>query len=431
LICPEGLENESTMTTLSRSTTVAFWLLMLVAQVLAFLLFKDLADLSQWWFQSSREFTMSIWYNRWTISGVSLLALALSVVLWLRNPTVLGRGLMFVLVAIGLFNCYVGILNPGLMFRAQQGADEAKFVSVAEAPGYLEQMLYASYAEEPFSSVDEISVIVLETDQGARAYTDYYMLQPHVANAGTIDGEEVVMTYCGLTNMGIAYSPSINGEPVQLRAITQLRNNLVMADAFTGEPIQQFWGSMERDGEFGPAMREWPSLRMPFGSFRELFPDGLVYVNGIEQQSDNILVQLFDRIIRDGVMVHAVRTLQWLSNEPAFPTITEFDERLPRKELVWGISVGQDHVAYTKEFVAQQPGGLVNVSIGGKALVVRYDSEFDAVVAFYNPGAKPVRDVDLFGNTDQGKLERVETLKSGIFWFIWYDFHKDTDVNRQ
>lgn len=186
---------------------------------------------------------------------------------------------------------------------------------------------------------------------------------------------------------------------------------------------------MERDGEHGPSMREWPSLRMPFGSFRKLYPDGLVYVNGIKQQSDNALVQLFDTLIRDGVMVHAVRNMQWQSDEPAFPTITEFDDRLPKKKLVWGITVNRENVAYTKEFIAEQ-GGLINVSIGGEILTISYDSDYDSIAAFYNPAGKTITAVDIFGNSSHGALRRVESLKSGIFWFIWYDFHKDTDLNR-
>ncbi len=237
------------------------------------------------------------------------------------------------------------------------------------------------------------------------------------------------MTYCGLTNMGIAYSPVIAGRELNLRAITQLRNNLVMLDTGTGEPIQQIWGTLEKDGEKGPAMRQWPTLRMPFASFRTLYPHGKVYVNGIKQQSDNVLVRLFDTFIRDGIMVHAVRTLQWQSDQPAFPTITEFDDRLPVKQLVYGINVGDDHVAYTKDFLIAN-GALLNVEIGGQALVIYYDAHYDSVVAFYNKSRDPVTRVDLFGQSDQGSLDRVETLKSSIFWFIWRDFFKHTAVNR-
>ncbi len=407
---------------------ILFWAMMIVAQGCAFILFKDLADISQWWVQSTREFTMAVWYLRWPLALTTLIALTAAIYLWRQSRSILSTPLIVLLSFVCLFNWYSGFLNTKLMFRAKLG-DDAMFVSVEKAPGYLKEMLHASYDKEHFESVDEISVMVLETDQGARAYTDYYMLQPHIADAGTIAGEKVVMTYCGLTNMGIAYSPVIGDQPLQLRAMTQLRNNLVMADSNTGEPIQQFWGTLERDGEKGPAMKQWATIRMPFGSFRQLYPDGKVFINGIRQQSDNPLVRAFDTLIRDGMMVHAVRTLQWQSDEPAFPTIKEFDERLPRKQLVYGLNVGEDYVAYTKQFIDEQ-GGLLNVEIGNQPLVIYYDEDFDSIAAYYNRSGQPVRSVDLFGNSDQGQLERVETLKNAVFWFIWYDFNKTTDVNR-
>lgn len=401
---------------------------MVIAQIGAFLIFKDLADISQWLVQSSREFTMGVWYNRWIITIATLLALIASIVVWRRHRVIRG-GLLFALVLLCFFNLYAGMINTKLMFRPQMHEGQAKFVSVKEAPAYLSEMSHASYETEQFDSPDEINVIVLETDEGAIAYTDYYLLQPHVVTAGPIDGEEVIMTYCGLTNMGVAYSPVIGDQKVDLRVMTQLRNNLVMLDMNTGEPIQQMWGSMEKDGEHGPSMREWPTLRMPFGSFKELYPDGKVYVNGIDQQSDNALVRFFDYIVRDGMMLHAVRTLQWQSDKPAFPTVKEFDDRLPVKELVYGISIDNDHVAYTQKFVNEQ-GGIINVTVGGKPLVVYNDEKYDSLVAFYNPTGSDVSSVDLFGSSDRGALKRVETLKSKIFWFIWRDFYKQTDLNR-
>lgn len=417
------------VTSTSVSLKWSFWSLVLIAQVLAFLLFKDLADISQWVVQSSREFTMGVWYLRWPIAFATLLALGGSFIIWWRNRQLLHTGWMLALTLFCLLNVYSGMFNTWLMFRPQQYEEQAKFVSVEEAPHYLQQMSYASYEDDQFDSVDEISVIVLETDQGARAYTDYYLLQPHVVNAGSIDGEEVVMTYCGLTNMGVAYSPVIKGQQLNLRVMTQLKNNLVMWDTNTGEPIQQFWGTMERDGEKGPAMKEWPTLRMPFGSFRKLYPDGLVFVNGIQQQSDNPLVRLWDWVVRDGMMLHAVKTLQWQTDKPAFPTITEFDARLPKKQLVYAFTIEDDAVAYTKEFIADK-GGLLNVMVGGRPVVVYYDKALDTVAVYYNPDGVEVAHVDPFGQSDRGKLQRVESLKSGIFWFIWYEFNKHTDLNR-
>ena len=48
---------------------------MLIAQTCAFLIFKDLADISQWLVQSTREFTMMVWYNRHIITAAGLLSL--------------------------------------------------------------------------------------------------------------------------------------------------------------------------------------------------------------------------------------------------------------------------------------------------------------------------------------------------------------------
>jgi hypothetical protein len=123
-------------------------------------------------------------------------------------------------------------------------------------------------------------------------------------------------------------------------------------------------------------------------------------------------------------------SLQWVGDDPAFPTIDEFDDRLPRKALIYGLNVGDDYVAYTKDFVIEQ-GGIVNTSIGGRNVVIAYDEQYDSVTAFYNDTGAPVGAVNVMGALADGRtLSRVETLKSEAFWFIWANFFKNTDVNR-
>ena len=405
-----------------------FWLSMLIAQVCAFVIFKDLADISQWLVQSSREFTMMVWYNRHIIGGIAILALLVSLLTWWTERKLCPKLLLGFLVFVFVFNFYSGMVNPKWMFRSQQ--HEAKFVPVEEAPTYMEQSLYlAHFGPESYASVDDIDVVVLETDNGAYAYSDYYLLQPHVAKGDTIDGEEVIMTYCGLTNLGIAYSPVIDEQPLDLTVMTQLKNNLVLFDKNSGQAIQQLWGTMERD----PAqvrMKEWPTIRMPFGSFRQLYPDGKVFINEIAGFSENPVLAAWDRLVRHGMMLWGVG-LNWLDNEkPAFPTIDFKDRRLPMKELIYSISIGDDHVVYSKDFIIEQ-GNNINVEIGGEPIVIDYDPEFDSVAAFFNTTDTDVTGIDIFGNTDTGvKLERVNTLKSRLFWFIFAEFYPDTDVNR-
>ncbi len=412
----------------SLNRKIVFWVAMALAQIGAFIIFKDLADISQWVVQSTREFTMNIWYNRYLLASVSVALLALSVWLWWSYRRVCPKPLLIILVLFFGLNFYSGTVNPKWMFRAQQ--HEAKFVSVEQAPEYFQRSLqWAHFGDRDYGSVDDINVIVLETDSGAYAYSDYYLLQPHVVKADTIDGEEVIMTYCGLTNLGIAYSPVIGDQKLDLRVMTQLKNNLVLTDDNTGEAIQQLWGTMERSPEHGK-MKEWPTVRMPFRSFKTLYPDGKVFVNEIPEFSENPVLALWDRLVRHGMMYPGVG-LQWnRPDEPAFPTIDYKDQRLPMKELVYALNVGDDFVAYTKEFLAQR-GSPVNVAIGDRRVVVDYDADYDVVTAFFNPTDRAIHEVDIFGRTPDGAVfERVNTLKSNLFWFILVEFYPQTDVNR-
>ena len=401
---------------------------MFVAQAGAFLIFKDLADISQWVVQSSREFTMMVWYNRHLIGGAAIGALIISLLAWRAEKSMCPKFLLGFLVFMFSLNFYSGMINPKWMFRAQQ--HEAKFVSVDEAPEYMKRSIdHAHFGSESYGSVDDIEVIVLETDNGGYAYSDYYLLQPHVVKGDMIDGEEVIMTYCGLTNLGIAYSPVIGDQSLDLTVMTQLKNNLVMFDKNSGEPIQQLLGTMERDPS-KQKMKEWPTIRMPFRTFKALYPDGRVFVNEIPGFLESPVFALWDRLVRHRMMVPGVG-LNWLDNdEPAFPTVEYKDKRLPMKGFVYSVSVGDDHVAYTKQFVNAQ-GNAINVDIGGKAVVIDYDPQFDVLTAFFADGGKRVSDVDIFGLTDDGRqLERVNTLKSKMFWFIFVEFYPETDVNR-
>ncbi len=404
-----------------------FWVLIAVSLVLNFLIFKDLADVSQWVVRSTREFTMAVWFNRKLIVAISLGALVAAWILWYRDRELCRRGFLIGATVLSLFLFYSGYINPHVMFRSQQHT--AQFVPVDEARPYFERIFdYSRFGWEKYPSIDDISVMVLETDQGAIAYSDYFILQPHVATGGTVDDEPVIMTYCGLTNLGIAYSPIIDGQELELSVMTQLENNLVLWDHNTGQPIQQIWGTMERAPERG-RMKEWPTTRMPFASFEKLYPDGRVFVNEIDSFGENPFTALFDRLTRHVMMYNGV-SLQWVGEDPAFPTIDEFDERLPRKSLIYGLNVGDDYVAYTKEFIAAN-GNVINTRIGGRDIVISFDKKFDSVGAFYNDTGRAIEEVDVHGRTSEGEqLARVETLKNQAFWFIWANFYNSTDVNR-
>jgi len=407
---------------------ITFWISMLIAQLGAFILFKDLADISQWVVQSSREFTMFVWYNKWIFAAIALSGLIVSVAVWRTDRKVCPKLLLVFLIVLFGINFYSGMFNTRLMFRSQQHV--ANFVPVSEAPRYLQLSLdKAHFGPRSWATVDDIEVLVLETDQGAYAYSDYYLLQPHVVKGGSVNGEEVIMTYCGLTNLGIAYSPVIGDQELDLTVMTQLKNNLVLVDKNSGHPIQQLLGSQERDPE-QRKMKEWPTVRMPFRAFKHLYPNGMVFINEISGLTDNLVLALWDRLVRNGMMLWGVG-LNWLDNDkPAFPTIEFKDTRLPMKELVYAISVNGEHVAYSIGFIKQQ-GNIINTIIGEAPIVINYDTQLDIVTAFFKNDEAPVNKINVFGKIPGGvQLERVNTLKSKLFWFVFVEFYPDTDVNR-
>ena len=383
---------------------------LLAAVGASWILFQELADMSQLVIPTNRRRVVAVWRRRRLIAGVALVGMAGSAALWRQDPGLMPGWLLAVILLLSAALLYAGLVNPQLMFRSQQRT--ARFMSTSEARRWVRP--------------DE-SVIVIEINGDARAYTARYLLQPHIAHSESVGGEDVVMTYCGLTNLGIAYTPEIDGQRLDLRVMNQIENNLIMWDANTGTPIQQIWGYREGAPE-KRRMREWPTRRMPFSAFCELFPEGRVFANEIAGVGRNPVRFAWDTGVRR-LMTAGVRK-QERSEKPAFPSIDHTDTRLPMKAKIYGFNVGADYVAYTIESV-RASGGIVNATVGGRPVAVVYHVEYDSLGVYYNDTDGPVGQVDVHGTTPQGRqLKPVESLKAGAYWFIWCHFFPTTDVNR-
>jgi hypothetical protein len=398
---------------------IIFWTSMSIALAVAFLIFKDLADISQWIIQGSRETTMAVWYNRVPLAVTSMVFAIIASIVWFKTRVGIGtKGFVaLLLIFIGMWAS--GIVNPHIMMRPRQ--DNAVWVDTAEARKYVE--------------ADE-SVIVYEIDGAARAHADQQVLRPHVAGGAPVNGKNVVMTYCGLTNLGMAYVPEIDGRKLDLAPMTQLENNLVMFDANSGEPIQQLWGQTEADVVAGNdrGMEEYPTFRMPFQKFAKAYPDGEVFINDYLVKDmrpefwQNPLLFAYDRVME--VIFNTAIDLQRDIEAPVFPTIEHRDERLPTKELIWGFDINHDYVAYTEDFVREN-GNLINAMVGGENVVIAWDEEYQSLGVYFNFTGEKVQGMDFFGLTDSGaKLPRIETLKAGAYWLVWTNFFPQTDLNR-
>lgn len=386
------------------------WLSLVAAAFLSFRLFRDLADLSQWLVQTPRDKTMWTFYHRHPLAAATAGLWLMALLTWWFGDAGFGAVFWIVTVAAALA-FYSGYINPHIMMRAQQYS--ARYYTIEDAKKHLQP---------------DTSLIVIEANGEARGHPDDHILRPHVA--GTKDGlggENVVMTYCGLTNMGIAYRPEIDGEQLELGVMTQLENNLVLWDKKSGEPIQQFWGTKECTGPEGSGMPEWPSFRMPLWAFEKAFPRGKVFLNPIPGFFENPFLAVYDRLMHM-IFAHGISD-QATKEEPTFPTIRRFDDRLPNKAKIYGANVGQDYVVYTEDFIHEH-GDLLNAEIGDRDIVIAYHRDLDSVGMYCNDTGAPVTHIEFGGQSDQGHLPRLETMKAQAYWVVWQNFFPQSGVNR-
>ena len=386
---------------------LVFWLGLAVSAGIGFVYFRDLGDVSQMVLKVKRDNMVRFIRNEYRFVGTGLTAAALMAIAHLGFGA--GPAAVFWLAAAVLAVFY-GFTWVWVHLGLRNQIDSARFYGFDEARKYVNPAA---------------SVLVIEKDGVARAHPDHQLLRPHLAgNDQGLNGENVVMTYCAMANLGVAYTPEIGDEKLDLEVLAQHGNNLILRDNTSGEPIQHIYGWRERDGRSGPAMKAWPTFRMSFRGFQKAYPEGEVFLN---LPSSNPLLRLFDMATELAFSIGIAR--QHREEAPVMDNMTRYDNRLPNKTYVWGIDVGDDAVCFTEDFITAQ-NNLVNTTVGDRAVVIAYDPEHESLGAWYNGSGEPVTQIDFFGRSDRGELARVESLKPGLFWHVWAEFFPHTDINR-
>ncbi|MAG34381.1 MAG: hypothetical protein CL908_26190 [Deltaproteobacteria bacterium] len=390
-------------------TEIIHWAALALGTVISFIYFKNLGDLTQAVFKVERKGIVFAIRHEKALVVTSLAALAVSAGLHFGQ----GAGVQWAFASIaGLDLAMIGFTLIWVHAAMRNQQDHARYFSNEEATSWLRP---------------EESVIVIENAGEARAHPDHHLSRPHLAGSPDgLGGDNVIMTYCALTHLGVGYKAEIDGQPLDLEVAAQHGNNLIMKDRGTSEPIQQVYGTRECDGRRGAGMQAWPTFRMSFRGFKRAYPEGTVFLNPIASVLKNPLLALFDR----GVELAFLNSLIPHHNTERlmFETMDVEDPRLPRKALVWGFEVGEESVAYTEEFVRAN-GNLVNATIGERRVVVAYDPEFESLGVFYNETDGPIRNIDFWGESDQGRLARVENLKPGAYWCVWVNYFPETKLN--
>jgi len=359
--------------------------------------FFALADMIQWIVHFPEEFTFVVFGYRMPLMILGISTFILSLYIGFKYKLVpkfilITYTLTFILLFVGGF-----IAPTYIMFKSQHY--DARFVSIEKALEHL------SENEE---------ALVLEINGDARAYPHIWITQPHIAG-DIVGGEDVVMTYCGLSHLGIAFKNNVDGNKMDLKVMTQLRNNLVMFDAKTQEPIQQLNACYYNSGL---EIDEIASTVMPLRSFKKLYPLGKVFYAPSENFIDDMTRKMmFSAIYDEGGQFDEKNP------EPSFPTIEYFDKRIPSKERVFGVMIIDDKVAYTLNYLIKNNNVVVD-TVGGKVVTIKYFPEYEFVDVFYGDDVN----VNHYGKDENGiKLNKVAHYNQ-ILWIIWSNFYEDTKV---
>ncbi|MES0881589.1 DUF3179 domain-containing (seleno)protein [Roseibium sp. SCP14] len=391
---------------------------LVVSLGIGFLYFRDLGDVSQMVLRVKRENMLRFIRNEYRLIAIGLGG---AVVMTFAHFALGGGAFWVWLVSILLTAFLYGFPYIWVHVGLRNQKDTARYYPISEAEEWV----------SPSSQV-----LVLENNGVARAHPDAEILRPHLAgNNEGLDGENVIMTYCAMANLGIGYSPEIQGEKLDLEVLAQHGNNLILRDNRTREPIQQIYGFRDKDSRQSPggaacpvkpglAMKPWPTFRMTFRGFRKAYPDGTVFLN---KPSSNPVLFVFDKAIE--TLFSSEISRQHRVAAPIMDNMSRSDNRLHNKTYVWGVEINGDAVCWTDDFIVAN-GNIVNTLVGGEALVIAWDPAFESLGVWYNDTGAPVNEVDFFGRTPNGQLKRVENLRPGMFWHVWAEFFPNTDINR-
>lgn len=385
------------------------------------------------------------------LAATAILSSAANTAIYVSSPGGIPKVAWASLNVASMAMLFAGYGNPELMMRDR--SRNALYVSTCQASKVLKP---AEMAIVTKYGIDNDSNVIVT------AFPESQIMRPHVAGLPKdLRGIPAAIAYCALTGTGIVYEtpPHSDGTEREYFPLTQLENNLVLMEKHTGHIGHQINGLdetmlLEKMGsddyddvgrrptvaeleKLGaePAM-EVPSWRMSLSSFYRAYPHGRIFINDYKEYPDlkRPVLTLYDRVI-DAVFYVAINLFHRNPRmPPLFPTIEDVDDRLPIKERVWGFNVGDDYVALTEDFVKDGKGGNRNFVVGGQNVVASWDDNFESLGIWKRPSHRPINEtVDVHGNVKGSEslksLERLNTVKNGLFWYVWQNFFPQTRVN--
>ena len=263
-------------------------------------------------------------------------------------------------------------------------------------PTYQHRAEYVSVAVADRALTDEDVIYAVEINGETRGFPQEHMKIPHIAGA-TIGGKNVVMTFCALSNLPVVFDQTVGPNFADLRVLLQTHNNLIMSDRQSGEVIQQITGRAEFSDR---VLTQYPNTMLSWRAFKRAYPDAQVFLYPFDRKLDEIILAIFEEPLKRQFSE---------AHGPMFPTLALADQRLSNKAQVWGVDVGGEQAAFTREFLIANPE--FTFDLGGKSLVITYDTALATA--------------KLFDRTPEGKHL---PMHNGVFWMVWAHWFPATQV---
>lgn len=289
--------------------------------------------------------------------------------------------------------------------------DDPRYTSVEEADKWMN---------------DRDKVLAVELNGERKAYP-LRILNLHEIVNDRIGGKPVAVTYCPLCRSGLAFSREVEGRTLEFGVSGRLYNaNLVMYDRQT----ETYWSQVQGEAIVGPLvptrLEIVTSEISDWGNYSEAHPDARV----LSRDTGRYPRSAYGRNPYGG----------YESRESVGFGVSEVDERLPSKEIVYGVSIGGESKAYTEDDIKTE--NLIQDSVGGEPVLLVEDQEDGGIAVFLrevdgqelnfsveNSGMIDSRGVKWSFDGESENGEQLGRLNShGFFWFAWSKFHPGTKI---
>lgn len=270
-------------------------------------------------------------------------------------------------------------------------------------------------------------VIGLEINGDARAYPLKILSKHEIVN-DQVGGEPVAVTYCPLCRSGVAYSREVNGETLEFGVSGKLLDaNLVMYDRSS----ETYWNQISGEAIVGPRVPQ--KLELKFSSITSWrdWKEGHPGTKVLSRDTGIYPVSTYSDDPYEG----------YSQSERVGFGVENVDDRLPAKKLVYGVKIGNESKAYTREAIRDRK--IIGDEVGAKPVVIFERPDDGAITALVNQQNGEKLNLDLKQGSLEDSEERswsfegqqiggnasLEKLNPrGFYWFAWSKFNPETKL---